>query len=46
MDREAWRATVLGVAEESNITQQLNNKLDYIFLMVWYITGSISELKV
>ena len=25
MDREAWRATVHGVAKESDATQQLNN---------------------
>ena len=26
MDRGAWRATVLGVAEESDMTQQLNKQ--------------------
>ena len=46
MDREAWWAIVLGVAKESNITQQLNNKFDYIFPVVWYVTGSTRELKV
>ena len=43
MDREAWWATVHGVAKESDVTQQLNNNTMLNYLYVGKTTSQFSE---
>ena len=45
MDREAWRATVHGVAIESDMTQQLNNNNYFLMVLKIKVSGDWIPLR-